>query len=285
MPRAPDNGEAWVTVLDVGHGLATVVRTAQHALVYDTGPTWSEESDAGSRIVVPHLRGEGIKRLDGLIVSHDDDDHSGGAISILNARDVNWLLSSLPSESEIIAQAKAHRRCESGATWEWDGVRFEILQPAADAYSLVNAENPKLRIKDNDMSCVLRVTAGGRSMLLTGDVEKRAEAAMLAAAGDRLRSDVVIVPHHGSKTSSTQAFLDAVTPKIAVLPVGYRNRFRHPHQDVMARYETAGIKVLRTDMAGAITVRLSERGVEAETRRETRRRYWEDLLQSGGPSE
>jgi competence protein ComEC len=281
MPRAPGNGEAWVTVLDVGHGLATVVRTAQHALVYDTGPTWSEESDAGGRIVVPHLRGEGIKNLDGLIVSHDDDDHSGGAVSILNARDVEELLSSLPAESEIVAQAKTHKRCESGAAWEWDGVRFEILQPIADAYLLVNAENPKQRIKDNDMSCVLRVTAGGISMLLTGDVEKRAEAAMLATAGDRLRSDVLIVPHHGSKTSSTQPFLDAVAPKIAVLPVGYRNRFRHPHQDVMARYEAASIKILRTDMSGAITVRLSERGIETEIQRNARRRYWEAGLRTG----
>jgi competence protein ComEC len=277
-PPTPRPGEAWTTVLDVGHGLAAVIRTANHALVYDTGPKWSEDSDSGNRIVVPYLRGEGIRRLDGLIVSHDDEDHTGGAMSILGARDVGWLMSSLPAESDIVTQAKSHRRCEAGSSWEWDGVRFDLLQPAPGLYALDN-------VKDNDLSCVLRVTAGGRSMLFTGDVEKRAEAAMLSTENHLLRSDVLLVPHHGSKTSSTQAFLDAVAPKLAVLPVGYRNRFRHPHPDVMGRYEAAGIKVLRTDFAGAITVRLSSAGVETETRRDVRRRYWEDPPQAGGAAE
>lgn len=281
QPPAPLQGEAWVTVLDVGQGLAAVVRTANHALVYDTGPKRSEDADSGSRIVVPYLRGEGIRKLDGIIVSHDDEDHTGGAISILDARDVGWLASSLPADSPVIPHAREHRRCEAGQRWDWDGVRFEMLYPAAGSYDASD-------LKDNDLSCVLRIEAGGKSMLFTADVEKRAEAALVADAGAQLKSDVMLVPHHGSKTSSTQPFIDAVAPKLAILPVGYRNRFRHPHADVMKRYQEGGIGVLRTDLGGAITIRLSDQGIASALQRTLRKRYWHvapevDGLPNGPP--
>ncbi|MDX2218563.1 MAG: DNA internalization-related competence protein ComEC/Rec2 [Burkholderiales bacterium] len=277
LPPAPKPGEAWVTVLDVGHGLSAVVRTANHSLVYDTGPRWNDDADAGSRIVVPHLRGEGIRALDRLIVSHDDEDHSGGARSVLDARAVGLLSSSLPTESSVLSNRSPDlrvERCERGQSWSWDGVHFDVLHPAP-------ADFEAEKVKDNDLSCVLRIFAGGKSMLLTGDIEKKSEVALLSRAGEQLKSDVLLVPHHGSKTSSHPAFLDAVSPRLAIFTVGYRNRFRHPHPDVVARHADRRIAMLRTDELGAITVKLGEGAVNWQAERHLRRRYWHDIPKVG----
>jgi len=254
--------------------LAAVVRTANHALVYDTGPKWTDEADAGSRIVVPHLRGEGIKALDRLIVSHDDEDHSGGAKSIVDARSVRLLSSSLPDDSPILSHAVKAARCQRGENWEWDGVQFAMLHPEPTDFD-------ETKMKDNDLSCVLRIFAGGKSLLLTGDIEKRAEQKLIERAGESLKSDVLLAPHHGSKTSSWPALLDAVSPSLAVFTVGYRNRFRHPHPDVVARYEERKIPLLRTDELGAVTVKLGDGLVAWETERQRRRRYWQDVPTAG----
>ncbi len=278
LPPAPAPGTAQVTFLDVGHGLATVIRTTKHALVYDTGPKWNEDADAGSRIVVPHLRGEGIRNLDGLIVSHDDDDHAGGAISILDARSVQWLSSSLPSTSPILTHAAQQRRCLAGDRWDWDGVRFEVLHPSATDFDVD-------KVKDNDLSCVLRIFAGGQSLLLTGDVEKRAEQSLVQRYGAALKSDTLLVPHHGSKTSSMPSFLDAVSPTLAVYTVGYRNRFRHPHPDVVARYDERKITPLRTDQLGAVTLTLAEGKTTWQAQRVLRQRYWQDRPTMGTAEE
>jgi competence protein ComEC len=155
-PPRPAPGEAWLDVLDVGNGLAVVVRTARHALVYDAGPSWSAESDGGSRIVVPFLRGEGVPRLDALVISHADDDHAGGAASVVEARDPRWLLSSLAPSDALHEAVDRTTRCEAGGTWRWDGVEFRVLHPAGAAYAEAR------RRKENDRSCVLKVaTAGG----------------------------------------------------------------------------------------------------------------------------
>lgn len=274
LPPAPRLGEAWITFLDVGHGLAAVVRTANHALVYDTGPKWTDEADAGSRILVPHLRGEGIKALDRLIVSHDDEDHAGGAVSILDARAVGAMSSSLPSDSPILAHAQTAQSCQRGESWSWDGVQFAMLHPEP-------ADFDDIKVKDNDLSCVLRIFAGGRSLLLTGDIEKRAELKLVDRVGESLKSDVLLVPHHGSKTSSWPALLDAVSPTLAVFTVGYRNRFRHPHPDVVARYTERKITMLRTDELGAIIIKLQDGQVSWEADRLKRRRYWQDVPTAG----
>jgi len=249
-PPAPAPGEAWLDFLDVGNGLAVVVRTASHTLVYDTGPSWSGDADSGNRIVVPFLRGEGLARLDGVVVSHADDDHSGGAASIALLRDPGWLLSPLPPGHPLHGAFPESRRCEAGERWRWDGVEFAVLHPAASVYG------ETARRKENDRGCVLRVAAGGASALLTADVEARAEAEMLARGREALRSTVMLVPHHGSKTSSTPAFLDAVGARIAILSVGYRNRFRHPNPAVVARYRERSIALRRTDDEGELQVRL-----------------------------
>lgn len=271
VPAQPVRGEAWIDVLDVGSGLAVVVRTSAHALAYDAGPAWGGDTDSGDRIVVPFLRGEGIARLAGQVVSHADDDHAGGAAFVAVSRRPAWLLSSLPPGDALHGLAPRSVRCEAGLRWEWDGVEFVVLHPAGEGHG---AARP---MKENDRSCVVRVGAAGASMLLTGDIEARGEAGMLAR-GAALRADVLLVPHHGSRTSSSAAFLDAVAPRLAVVSTGYRNRFGHPHATVLVRYGARGVAIRRTDRDGALRVVLPADG----TRRiEVRghgwnRRYWSE---------
>jgi len=267
-PPAPRTGEAWLDVLDVGNGLAVVVRTARHALLFDAGPGWNADADSGSRIVVPFLRGEGIRTLDGMVISHADDDHSGGAISVAGSRAPPWLLSSLREEDAIHLAFERSSRCEAGQRWTWDGVEFAMLHPAATVYGETT------RRKENDRGCVLKVSTPGASALLPGDVEARAEAELLSRDAAALRAAVLVVPHHGSRTSSTPAFVAAVAPQVAIFPVGYRNRFGHPHPAVVARYEQASADLRRTDCEGAVHVELAH-GVSVRGYAENKR-YWTD---------
>jgi competence protein ComEC len=270
-PPAPKPGEATVTVLDVGQGLAVVVQTATHALVYDTGPRYSPGADAGGRIVAPFLRAAGMPRLSALVVSHADTDHSGGAMSLLDTVPVDWIASSLPLDHPVVRRGAAPGgawRCEAGQRWQWDGVRFAVLHPSADAYAEASR-------KTNDLSCVLRVDARHGSVLLTGDVEARSERELLARDRSALAADVLLMPHHGSRTSSTPAFVTAVAPRIAVITAGYRNRFGHPRGDVVERYASRGVATARTDLDGAVTIALDERGIVVERMREAMRRYWQ----------
>jgi len=262
---APAPGEAWVVTLDAGQGLAVLVRTANRALLYDAGPAFGTESDSGERIILPYLRAIGVSRLDALVVTHNDIDHSGGAASVLQALEVDRLLSSLPASSPLLPLAPAER-CAAGQGWEWDGVRFEMLHPPAGAQER----------RTNNLSCVLKVTARGGAMLLTGDIEREAEAALLERDPGALRADVLLVPHHGSRTSSGAAFIAAVSPGVAVVPVGYRNRFGHPAADVLDRYADAGVPLRRTDLEGAVAVRFRDKGPEIESERRRRGRYWHD---------
>jgi competence protein ComEC len=265
-PSRPAAGEANVTVLDVGQGLALHVQTAAHDLLFDAGPAFSPDANSGNRIIVPYLRAAGVRQLDGMVVSHADRDHSGGALAVADELPVGWLLTSLPDDHEMAALPVPHRLCEDGVAWDWDGVRFEMLHPLAEDYGRVR--------KANDLSCVLRVSAGGRAMLLTSDIEARSEAALAARRPERLRADVLLVPHHGSRTSSTPEFIAAVGAREAIFPVGYRNRFGHPKAEVVARYD--GTRQWRTDRDGALAVRLGQGGVTIAAERAGRRRYWHD---------
>lgn len=273
QPARPREEELWITLLDVGQGLSTVVRTAHHSLVYDTGPSYNPDADSGNRIVVPYLRGEGIRTLDALIVTHDDDDHTGGARSIIAARNPGWVMTSVDQDREVLEGANEIILCDTRDAWTWDGIDFEVLHPTREDYLDENRKN-------NNMGCVLKITAQGGTVLMTGDVERAAEAELLARNAAALRADVMVVPHHGSKTSSTDEFLDAVKPGIALLPVGYRNRFRHPHPEVMARFAERGVKIYRTDDSGAITLKFAADAngtpVVTEYRRE-KNRYWVDM--------
>jgi competence protein ComEC len=265
---APGEGEAWVTVLDVGQGLAVVARTANHSLLFDSGPAYLGGSDAGERVVVPYLRAEGVRDLDMLVVSHDDLDHSGGAAAVLAALPVAQILTSLP-ESHALSSSLAGRRCLAGQQWEWDGVRFEMLHPAAESYNDSN-------LKDNDRSCVLRIATGHGGVLIAADVERAAERALVARWRESLGAEVLVAPHHGSRTSSTMQFVEAVAPRAVVFAVGHRNRFGHPHPLVTARYRSARARLLRTDVSGAITFHLDSGGIRAEQWRLARPRYWHD---------
>ncbi|MFA7281605.1 MAG: DNA internalization-related competence protein ComEC/Rec2, partial [Sterolibacterium sp.] len=201
-PR-PAVGEVKLVVLDVGQGLAMHIQTAEHDLLYDTGPVYSPEANSGNRVIVPYLRALGVARLDGLVVTHQDTDHSGGAEAVLDAVAVDWLMSSLSYEHGFSALPVRTLPCSAGQAWEWDGVRFEVLHPLADQYAAPAR-------KTNDMSCVLMVSNAFGKVLLTSDIEALSEKALLERAAGRLRADLLIVPHHGSRTSSTPGFIQAV---------------------------------------------------------------------------
>lgn len=260
-PVRPANGHAWLTLLDVGQGLAAVVQTRNHTLVFDTGPRFGQQFDTGQAVVVPFLRHQGGSRLDTLVISHGDSDHIGGTDSVMAVFPASRVLSSVPDKLAMWSAGNCHH----GQSWTWDGVRFSMLHPG------------KLSVRQrNDASCVLRVTAGDHTVLLTGDIEKGAEHELLRRIPDQLDADILVAPHHGSNTSSTGAFIDAVSPDIVLFPVGYRNRFRFPHQKVIARYSAAGVTMLDTASTGAIQLRLGSDALIPRTYRQLARRYWHD---------
>ena len=258
-PAAPGHGEAWITVFDVGQGLAVLARTSSRALLYDAGPAFGPEADGGSRVVVPALRGAGLARLDLMVLTHQDLDHVGGALSVLESFEVEAIASSLAREHPLNALAAAPRRCRAGERWHWDGVRFEFLHPPAVA--------PDAR--RNNQSCVLRIETAGGSILLTGDIERAAENEIRVS-----NTDVLLVPHHGSRSSSSPGFIAAVRPRHAIVPVGYRSRFGHPAPEVLERYRAAGVRLLRTDLDGAVVVKLQKGEVSLAGERRLRGRYW-----------
>ena len=240
----PAEGQFALLALDVGQGSAVLVQTAHHALLHDAGPKFSRDADAGQRMVLPLLRAQGVTQLDELILSHRDTDHVGGADAVLEGVRVQHMRSSLEPGHGLLRKVAQHVGCEAGQRWVWDGVRFEVLHPQPGP--------PPLQARPNTLSCVLKVTdAQGRSALLTGDIEADQEALLLAHSPSLLPAEVLVVPHHGSQTSSTAAFLQAVNPRVAVIQVAYRSRFGHPHPAVLARYAEAGITVVRSDHCGA----------------------------------
>ncbi len=262
VPR-PANGDAWLTLLDVGQGLAAVVQTARHVLVYDAGPPYGPGRDAGSTVVLPFLRRQGLDPVDVLLLSHPDSDHTGGAASVLRGARVLDLRGSPAPGRE------ADQGCAAGEGWTWDGVRFRVLHPPEGSGRA-----------GNDASCVLRVETTGGALLLPGDIEARAEAELVAADAG-LRAEVLVVPHHGSRGASSPAFVAAVAPRHALFATGYRNRFRFPSPQVLARYRAAGAEVHDTARTGAIQVRLDrEGGVAVRHYRAEHRRFWHTPLGS-----
>lgn len=255
---------------DVGQGTAVVVHTRSHQLVYDTGPQYSQDSDAGQRVLLPLLRLRGTEPVDLLVLSHSDLDHTGGAASLVANWPVKAMTSSLAASHALLRKGVPHTPCHAGQHWEWDGVRFEVLSPAAEA--LLPPPPGAKPAKPNWLSCVLRIEdAQGHRALLTGDAEVPQERVMLQAGAAGLRSDVIVVPHHGSKTSSSAAFLDAVAPRLAIVQAAYRSRFGHPAPEVVARYEQRGVTLLRSDRCGAVSWTPESWHCE----RETARRYWQ----------
>jgi competence protein ComEC len=259
----PAPGHFELLAADIGQGNAALVRTRNHLLVYDAGPQFSIDSDAGQRVLLPLLRARGEAQVDWLILSHSDWDHVGGAASLMAGLQVRAWSSSMPDAHPLRTSAVPHQRCEDGQSWTWDGVRFEVLHPTAADYGLDR--------KPNALSCVLRVEdSAGRGALLTGDIEAAQEAALVARHGAKLRSTLLMVPHHGSRTSSSLVFLDAVDPQSAFAQAGYRSRFGHPAADVVERYRALGIDLVRSDRCGAWTWHDGA----SECARTTGLRYW-----------
>ncbi len=247
-PR-PAPGEFSLLAADIGQGNAVLVQTARHALLYDAGPRFSRESDAGHRVLVPLLRALDL-RLDTVVLSHRDNDHVGGAVAVLGMHPSAGLLSSVEDDHALQA-LRPVQRCVAGQSWNWDGVEFTILHPLPASY-LAPA-------RPNALSCVLRIAglSGGpdkpaRVALLVGDIERPQEARLVADAAP-VRADVLLAPHHGSKTSSSAEFLDAVAPRMVLVQSGYRNRFGHPAEAPMARYRERNIAVLDSPHCGAAT--------------------------------
>lgn len=299
LPAKPEKDEVWVTAFDVGQGTALLVETAQQRLLYDSGPAYSTSSDGGQRVLLPYLRARGIDYLDVLVISHSDLDHSGGARSLLANLQVGQVLSSLPplhplsqqlsqkpgqGAGQSAGQSTGHTACTAGQSWVWGQTKWRMLHPAASAYG--EEQN-----KPNAYSCTLRMQLrGGPSLLLTGDIEAAQEAQLLRAEdAATLRSDILLVPHHGSGTSSSPAFLAAVKPQLAIFQLGYRNRYRHPQQQVWQRYlqlqqegQAQRVQLLRSDWDGALRLRLHAGGVEVQRWREQERRYWHWQRAAGG---
>ncbi len=256
----PPPGAVWLTLLDVGDGLAVVVRTSNHTLLYDTGPRYSDSFNAGEAVVVPYLTAIGSERVDRLILSNGDQDHSGGVEAVLRRMNVERVFSSEPERIGV----DGVRHCGRATPWEWDGVRFELIHPVSS------------RWRGNNGSCVLRVEGSGGALLIPGDIERGAEFHLLRTNRAKLAADVVVVPHHGSSTSSSQGFVEAVGSRYALVSTGYRNRFGFPKKEVVTRWRRQGAAVLDTGAGGAIELHLNPGGDSGApiAYRQRHRRYW-----------
>ena len=256
---APEPGGFWFTLLDAGQGLAAVVRTRNHVLVYDTGPRLGATLDAGRAVLVPFLRQQGAVQVDALIISHADGQHTGGVRSLRELMPVARILTSAPAQTPI----DGAEACRAGQAWEWDGVRFQMLHPPESGFS------------DDNASCVLKVEGVAGRALLPGDIETAAETALTATYRAGLAAEILIAPHHGHRNLSTPAFLNAVQPRYVLFSTGYRNRFGYPRPDAVARYQATGATLLNASDEGALTFRLEPgQPLEPERYRRAYRHYW-----------
>ena len=259
-PLRPAAGAFELLAADIGQGNAVLVRTATHSLLYDAGPRYSAESDAGQRVLVPLLTQMG-ERIDTLMLSHRNSDHTGGAAAVLNTQPQAQLWSSLEDAHPLLGLRPAWTPCQAGQSWVWDGVLFELLHPPAGQPSL----------KSNALSCVLRISNARSAALLAGDIEAAQELALVRAGLAPV--DLLLVPHHGSKTSSSLPFLQALQPRLALVQAGYRNRYGHPAAVVESRYRDQGIALVVSSQCGAARWH-SDAPEKMECERDVRRRYW-----------
>jgi competence protein ComEC len=257
--ESPKTGEVWLTLLDVDQGLSAIIQTQHHNLVFDTGAKFADSTDMGEAVLLPFLHQQGINRVDHLIISHADNDHSGGAESLLAEMPIQQISSSAAPWAEYTNG----NYCQAGQNWEWDAVQFEILSPPAEPFS-----------SENDNSCVLQISTAHQRFLLTGDIEREAEQWLVAQYGSQLQSQVLIAPHHGSKTSSSESFLQHVAPELILIPAGYLNRFHFPHPLILERYQRLGADWLNTGDKGAISLGTDDADLKVVSERQKSRRYW-----------
>ncbi len=260
-PQRPQSGEYWLTLLDVGQGLSVVIQTQSHQLVYDTGAKFSANFNAGDAIVLPYLKQQGITIIDALVVSHGDNDHNGGTKALLQQMSAINIFAGEPAK---IASNLA-KPCYQGQQWQWDGVDFKILYPPNDGY-------PR---SGNNASCVLLIDNAYHKVLLTGDIERMVESWLITQAQD-LGADVLIAPHHGSASSSSMAFIKAVSPQYVLFATAYRNHYNFPNLDVVKRYQSIQAIPLNTANTGAILFQFgsSQMRVAPVLYRQTLQRLW-----------
>jgi len=254
-----NQGEFDFNLLDVGQGLAAVIETNKHTLVYDTGALFSERFNIGDAVLKPYLRYKGINQISMLLISHGDNDHIGGANALIENFKIDRILTSVPTQLPL----EKSELCHAGQNWTWDGVDFEILHPQVEDL-----------FTGNNGSCVLKVSSQHGSVLLTGDIERRAEESLLKNARDLIKTDILLVPHHGSKTSSSKQFISASAAKYAFIAAGYRNRFGFPKQDIISRYEIHGVETLVSNVTGEISAKFREGGLQIDEFRTSNRRFW-----------
>jgi competence protein ComEC len=261
-PDRPAHGELWFTLLDVGQGLACVMETKQHLMVYDTGPVYPSGFNMAESVLVPYLRSRGQMRIDRLVLSNGDSDHAGGYSALQRAMEIEEVLS---GEPELVERAGS---CQAGQQWQWDGVSFTILHPSRH-HKFSHA---------NDRSCVLQVAVGDWRLLLPGDIEERGEGALLVNYAKNLASDIVVAPHHGSATSSTQPFVNAVDAQWVLVSSGYGNSYGFPKDEVVQRWRQQGAVILNTAETGAIQFRIAREEQELAPRlyRQQYKRYWSE---------
>lgn len=261
-PAPPEADCFEMHVLDVGQGLAVVVQTHAHALLFDTGPAFRSGGDTAQMVVLPFLRSRGVVELQKVILSHADLDHAGGIGSVVEALPVAQVL-----VGELLAASPvAQQPCVAGDRWTWDGVAFVVLHPRRDS-----------PWRGNDASCVLEISAGDHRVLLTGDIEAPVEQ-LLRHHGVFNHTHAVVVPHHGSRTSSTAALVDATRPRLAIVSAGHDNRWGFPKQDVTERWQRSGAILLNTATDGAISQRICRHSGAGtlDLARPRRKKYWHD---------
>jgi competence protein ComEC len=262
-------GEAKVEVLDIGQGLSVLIRTQHHSLLFDTGPRW-EGGDAGQSIIVPILKSYGIPSLDLLILSHPDSDHVGGANSVAQAISIQHTFAGFERPHAFA--------CLQKQQWDWDQVHFAFLYPRSDTPSSDPGSQRQQSHLRNNHACVLKVTSGAHSVLIPADIEAQAEQELVEESHQgfiNLKSDVVIAAHHGSHTSSTEAFIEASHAHYVIFSAGWRNHFHHPHQDVIQRWIASGARPFRTDLDGAIRITLSASTLNINSAHQARHHYWD----------
>ncbi len=258
IPESVERGEYKLTLLDVGQGLSAVVQTANHTLVYDTGARFPT-GDLGERVVIPFLRFNNLNTIDVLMVSHSDNDHIGGVQSILKVMDVKEVITSEPQAFSTLKPSV----CNQGQQWQWDGVTFSILSPG----------NKRFKTRNNN-SCVLKVSSFSGSVLLPGDIELPREVFLTNQLKAELKADVLIAPHHGSNTSSSEVFLSAVSPRWVLIPAGYRNRFKFPSSEVLERYKRKSIEAFNVSDTGAFAVNFKQNTIDLSAYKENKNRCY-----------
>lgn len=234
-------GEAEINILDVGQGLAVIVRTTKHTLVYDTGVKFYQGGDMAKLAIIPFLKTLGIRKLDKIIISHPDLDHRGGLASLEDSYPVDELL------VNNVSYYHRGKNCHSYPSWQWDGVSFHFL-----------GIHQRFKNKNNN-SCILQIGNDKERILLTGDIERLAEDYLIKTYKQQLASQVLVVPHHGSKTSSSLPFIQQVSPQFAVISAGFDNRYHFPHEKTLRTFTQQHVKVVNTADCGMVTLRLSEK--------------------------